>query len=194
MAAAMQNRAITCRPGNCCYSERVKNDRAYSARRNSITSVMRERATPRVIEPAMSAMATIDASIGSLRRFHHGPTSRDRAPARQAAGMPLATERESLQRVMRRRFSYALTAGVLSSGAPAGLLGVRLAKSHADNMSLQEVGTELRSDRLAYLYIGGATAFIFAMFGYLLGRKADRLAQLSETDPLTDLLNARGLS
>jgi hypothetical protein len=51
---------------------------------------------------------------------------------------------------MRRRFSYALTAGVLSSGAPAGLLGVRLAKSHADKMSLQEVGTELRSDRLAY--------------------------------------------
>jgi hypothetical protein len=61
-------------------------------------------------------------------------------------------------------------------------------------MSLHEVGTELRSDRLAYLYIGGATAFIFAMFGYLLGRKADRLAQLSETDPLTDLLNARGFS
>src|SRR6185503_4284900 len=165
MAAAMKNRAITCRPGNCCYSERVKNDRAYSARRNSITSVMRERATPRVIEPAMSAMATIDASIGSLRRFHHGPPSRDRAPARQAEGMPLSTERESLQAVMRRRFSYALTAGVLSSGAPAGLLGVRLAKAQGNGVTLRQVRTELTSDRAAYLYIGGATAVICAVFG-----------------------------
>jgi diguanylate cyclase (GGDEF)-like protein len=31
-----------------------------------------------------------------------------------------------------------------------------------------------------------------AVLGYFLGRQADRLAQLSETDPLTDLLNARG--
>ncbi len=82
---------------------------------------------------------------------------------------------------MRRRFSYALTAGVLSSGAPAGLLGVRLARNP-------------REDRAAYLYIGAATAVIFAVFGYFLGRQADHLAQLSETDPLTDLLNARGFS
>jgi len=32
------------------------------------------------------------------------------------------------------------------------------------------------------------------MFGYLLGRKVDALAQLSETDSLTGLLNARGFS
>lgn len=95
---------------------------------------------------------------------------------------------------IRRRFSYALTAGVLSSGAPAGLLGVRLAKSPGDGVSLHQVRSELRSDRAAYLYIGGATAVIFAVFGYFLGRQADRLAQLSETDPLTDLLNARGFS
>ena len=95
---------------------------------------------------------------------------------------------------MRRRFSYALTAGVLSSGAPAGLLGVRLANAQAEGVSLSQVRSELISDRRAYLYIGGATAAIFALFGYLLGRKADRLAQLSETDPLTDLLNARGFS
>jgi diguanylate cyclase (GGDEF)-like protein len=95
---------------------------------------------------------------------------------------------------MRRRFSYALTAGVLSSGAPAGLLGVRLAKTPGEGMSLSQVRTELTSDRAAYLYIGAATAVIFAVFGYFLGRQADRLAQLSETDPLTDLLNARGFS
>jgi diguanylate cyclase (GGDEF)-like protein len=95
---------------------------------------------------------------------------------------------------MRRRFSYALTAGVLSSGAPAGLLGVRLAKAQTDGVSMRQVRTELTSDRAAYLYIGGATAVICAVFGYFLGRQADRLAQLSETDSLTDLLNARGFS
>ena len=95
---------------------------------------------------------------------------------------------------MRRRFSYALTAGVLSSGAPAGLLGVRLAKAPGEKVSLHQVRRELDSDRAAYLYIGGATAIICAVLGYFLGRQADRLAQLSETDPLTDLLNARGFA
>ena len=95
---------------------------------------------------------------------------------------------------MRRRYSYALTAGVLSSGAPAGLLGVRLAKANGEKVSLNNVRSELNSDRAAYLYIGGATAIICAALGYFLGRQADRLAQLSETDPLTDLLNARGFA
>ena len=95
---------------------------------------------------------------------------------------------------MRRRYSYALTAGVLSSGAPAGLLGVRLAKANGEKVSLNNVRSELSSDRAAYLYIGGATAIICAALGYFLGRQADRLAQLSETDPLTDLLNARGFA
>ena len=92
---------------------------------------------------------------------------------------------------MRRRFSYALTAGVLSSGAPAGLLGIRLARRE-DEMSLQRVRSEISADRAAYVYIGGATALIFALFGYILGRHADELAELSETDSLTLLLNARG--
>jgi diguanylate cyclase (GGDEF)-like protein len=54
------------------------------------------------------------------------------------------------------------------------------------------VRNELNSERAAYIYLGGATAVICAVLGYFLGRQADRLAQLSETDPLTDLLNARG--
>ena len=44
------------------------------------------------------------------------------------------------------------------------------------------------------MYIGGATALIFALFGYILGRHADELAELSETDALTHLLNARGFA
>jgi diguanylate cyclase (GGDEF)-like protein len=94
---------------------------------------------------------------------------------------------------MRRRFSYALTAGVLSSGAPAGLLGIRLARRD-DEVSLRRVRNEIEADRAAYMYIGGATALIFALFGYVLGRHADQLAELSETDSLTQLLNARGFS
>ena len=35
---------------------------------------------------------------------------------------------------------------------------------------------------------------LFALFGYVLGRQADELAELSETDALTALLNARGFS
>ena len=94
---------------------------------------------------------------------------------------------------MRRRFTYALTAGVLSGGAPAGLLGIRLARRD-DELSLRRVRTEIAADRAAYMYIGGATALIFAMFGYILGRHADELADLSETDSLTQLLNARGFA
>ena len=93
---------------------------------------------------------------------------------------------------MRRRFSYALTAGVLSSGAPAGLLGIRLAHSDDDEVSLRRLRNEIAADRAAYVYVGAATAIIFALFGYILGRHADQLAELSETDPLTGLLNARG--
>jgi len=94
---------------------------------------------------------------------------------------------------MRRRFSYALTAGVLSSGAPAGLLGIRLARQE-DEVSLRRVRSEIAADGAAYMYIGGATALIFALFGYVLGRHADQLAELSETDSLTHLLNGRGFA
>jgi diguanylate cyclase (GGDEF)-like protein len=43
------------------------------------------------------------------------------------------------------------------------------------------------------LYVSTSTAVVFTAFGYMLGRQADRLARLSETDALTGLINARGL-
>ena len=95
---------------------------------------------------------------------------------------------------MQRRFRYALTAGVLSSGAPAGLLGIRLAKSMDNPVSLRHLKREIAADPAAYVYVSGATAMIFALFGYILGRQADQLAELSETDSLTGLFNARGFS
>jgi diguanylate cyclase (GGDEF)-like protein len=38
-----------------------------------------------------------------------------------------------------------------------------------------------------------STTVAFTLFGYILGRQAERLVELSETDPLTGLFNARGL-
>src|SRR5688500_9849294 len=66
---------------------------------------------------------------------------------------------------MQRRFSYALTAGILGSSAPATLS-----------------------------VLGVARPFLFALFGYIAGRHADELAELSETDALTNLLNPRGFA
>jgi diguanylate cyclase (GGDEF)-like protein len=61
-------------------------------------------------------------------------------------------------------------------------------------VSLRHMRKEIASDSSAYLYVGAATALIFALFGYILGRQADQLADLSETDALTGLFNARGFS
>jgi diguanylate cyclase (GGDEF)-like protein len=95
---------------------------------------------------------------------------------------------------MQRRFAYALTAGLLSSGAPAGLLGRRLKNGSDESVSLSRVKTELTGDGAPFVYVCGATAIIFALFGYVLGRQVDQLAALSETDSLTGLLNTRGFA
>lgn len=49
------------------YSARVRNDRVYSAMRKTMVSVARERTTPRVIEPAIRTIVTINGGIGSTR-------------------------------------------------------------------------------------------------------------------------------
>jgi hypothetical protein len=48
-------------------------ERAYSATRNTIDKVARERTTPTVIEPAMSAIVTIAQYIGGTRPVHQHP-------------------------------------------------------------------------------------------------------------------------
>jgi diguanylate cyclase (GGDEF)-like protein len=96
---------------------------------------------------------------------------------------------------MRRRFEYACVGGLLSAGAPVGLLAVRLARRRRGFSwtSLRGATREVAADRPDYIYVGVATAVAFTLFGYALGRQADRLAELSETDPLTGLSNTRGL-
>ena len=117
-----------------------------------------------------------------------GSALQPRAPTGRVAGwraIPFA-----------RRFAYACTGALLSAGAPAGLLATRLVSQRGrdGSTSLRTAARELAAaDRAGYIYVGLSTAVAFAVFGYVLGRQADRLAALSETDALTGLSNARGL-
>ena len=83
---------------------------------------------------------------------------------------------------------YTLAGAVLSIGAPTGLLVLR------EVYARRRVTAELISDRLTYLYVLLASALVLAVVGFLLGRQADRLASLSQTDALTGLPNRRALS
>jgi len=77
---------------------------------------------------------------------------------------------------------------VLSFGAPTGLLALR------EVYAPSPVSAELMSNRLTYLYVLVATAVVLALVGFLLGRQADRLDSLSQTDALTGLPNRRALN
>ena len=94
-----------------------------------------------------------------------------------------------------RRVSYACTGGLVAAGAPIGLLAVRfLQEPRLRNVpTWRSVLRELSSDPGGYLYVAASTSVAFVLFGYLLGRQADRLTRQSHTDPLTGLYNARGL-
>src|SRR5262245_58527542 len=97
--------------------------------------------------------------------------------------------------LMRRQVAYACAGGLLSVGAPLGLCAVRLARQapRRNVMSVRHAVREISGDLPDYLYVGTSTAVAFALFGFFLGNQADQLADLSETDPLTGLSNARGL-
>lgn len=83
---------------------------------------------------------------------------------------------------MLRQYAYPIAGALLSAGAPIGLLGAKRAAR----------GRSFDSDAATLAYVAASTAAAFTLFGYLLGRTADRLARLSETDALTGLANARG--
>ena len=92
-----------------------------------------------------------------------------------------------------RRWRYGLIGASLALGAPAGLLLLR-GFAAGELLQLGWVVAELLRDAGLYLYLLASTALVFALFGFVLGRGADRLAELSISDPLTGLLNARVLS
>jgi two-component system, cell cycle response regulator len=73
-------------------------------------------------------------------------------------------------------------------GASAAIvLGLLLLQSaFASGYSL---AAEFLSNRLTYIYVFVATAVVFMVLGYVLGRQADELRRLSLTDALTGLSN-----
>ena len=91
-----------------------------------------------------------------------------------------------------RSVSYACAGGMVAAGAPIGLVAVRCLQERRAP-TLRNALRELSSDAGGYTYVTASTALAFTLFGYLLGRQADRLSRLSETDPMTGLYNARGL-
>src|SRR5262249_48693246 len=86
-----------------------------------------------------------------------------------------------------RSVRYAVAGATLALGAPTGLLILR--ELHAP----QSLGLELFSDPLTYSYVLLSTTIVLALLGFVVGRQADRLAALSETDVLTGLPNRRAL-
>jgi len=82
---------------------------------------------------------------------------------------------------------YAAVGALLSLGAPTGLLLLR------EFVVPTPLTAELSAERLTYVYVLVATAIVLAIFGFIVGTQADRLAELSQTDMLTGLANRRAL-
>lgn len=92
---------------------------------------------------------------------------------------------------MTRRHLYAAIGAALSLGAPLGLLALRAAQ--AQKLSSAWLRNELAADRTTYGYVCLSTLVAFSLFGFMVGRQADRLVELSTTDALTGLHNRRAL-
>jgi diguanylate cyclase (GGDEF)-like protein len=88
----------------------------------------------------------------------------------------------------RRSVWYAAVGALLSLGAPTGLLLLR------EFVTPAPLTAELSAERLTYVYVLVATAIVLAIFGFIVGTQADRLAEISQTDMLTGLANRRALS
>jgi len=79
---------------------------------------------------------------------------------------------------MSRALVYAAAGVVLSLGEPIGLLFVR------EIYGAPPIPTELLLERVTYIYISVTSAILLGALGYLIGRQADRLEALAETDAL----------
>jgi diguanylate cyclase (GGDEF)-like protein len=89
-----------------------------------------------------------------------------------------------------QHFVYSAAGLMLAVGAPAGMVLLHALRARQWSMSwmMREVTGSWRD----YLYIGGSTAVAFALWGRVLGFKAEDLSRLASEDSLTGLLNARG--
>ncbi|HET9317578.1 MAG TPA: GGDEF domain-containing protein, partial [Vicinamibacteria bacterium] len=92
---------------------------------------------------------------------------------------------------MPRRLAYAAWGLILATGAPIGLLAVRLLSGRTTVATLAE---EWVAEATTYVYMIVSTAVVFVLFGAALGQRADALARLATIDGLTGLLNRRALT
>jgi len=92
---------------------------------------------------------------------------------------------------MTKRFWYGGIGAVLALGAPLGLLALRAAM--ARELSPHWLAQQVAGDATTYLYVGVSTLLAFALFGRVLGGRADRLQEVARTDSLTGLLNRRAV-
>jgi diguanylate cyclase (GGDEF)-like protein len=92
---------------------------------------------------------------------------------------------------LRRRTTFGLLGLVISGGAPAGLLVMRLATGQA---ALGALAEEWSREWQTYVYVAVSTAVAFTAFGAVLGGGADRLRQLATIDSVTGLQNRSGLT
>jgi diguanylate cyclase (GGDEF)-like protein len=89
-----------------------------------------------------------------------------------------------------KHLAYAAAGLVLAAGAPTGLVLLRALR--ARQCSIPWLTREVTRAWPDYLYVGGSTAVAFALWGWVLGFRADDLIRLATEDQLTGLLNARG--
>lgn len=92
---------------------------------------------------------------------------------------------------MSHALRYTLGGALLGLGAPAGALLIRVLGGAAS-------ATELRDHGFFYVYQVVGTCLVFSTVGFFAGRRADRFRrgqdlyrELSEHDPVTNLVNAR---
>lgn len=91
---------------------------------------------------------------------------------------PDGDRQRSLKRLLRLAQGAAL-----GLGAPLGWLLLRFL--------FDLDATNPNYELLLHLYMAGGSVLAFGVFGYHLGRKEQRLEQLSLVDPLTSLYNRR---
>ena len=122
-----------------------------------------------------------DPTSGPLQRAPEisRPGSRSGPPADPVSPIQKAIVPDRRRHTTGRR---ALQGLLVSTGSPLGWLLLRLATG---TTLRQEIATSFR----LYVYMFGATALAFAVFGAMGGRREERLERLATTDPLTRLRN-----
>jgi signal transduction histidine kinase len=76
----------------------------------------------------------------------------------------------------RQASRFALAGALLSIGAPLGLIALR----QLTPRPRRSIRADVRQNAWTYAYVTGATAGVFALFGFVLGRRADTLVRVHE--------------